>query len=180
MVSVTGGGKLGKVLADMASSVGNASSVKVGFLENATYPNTGTQVALVAAIQEFGAPGRGIPPRPFFRPMIQAKSPEWPKAIAEDLKRTNYNAAATLDALGDQVAGQLKDSIVATDSPALSPVTLMLRGMRSQSKYDGKRFGELIAIARQRVSEGKSNYGASTKPLEDTRTMLHAVSHVVE
>ena len=49
MATVTGGDKVGPKLAEFATLLSNASSVRVGFLEGATYPD-GTPVALVAAI----------------------------------------------------------------------------------------------------------------------------------
>ena len=179
MVKITGGDRLETTLKQISANVGKASSVSIGFLSGSDYPN-GTSVPMVAAIQEFGAPKRGIPPRPYFRTMIAAKSPEWPDAIAGVLRATNFDTAKALDVVGDQIAGQLKDSIVALTAPPLSPVTIMLRGMRTQAKYQGWRFGALIAEARARVAAGKTSYGASDKPLEDTRTMLHAVDYIVK
>ena len=178
MATISGGDGLAKALGKIAANTSKASRVDVGFMGGATYPD-GTLVSFVAATQEFGAPSRGIPPRPFFRTMIAAKSPEWPDAIAGVLKSSDFDAAKALDVVGDQIAEQLKQSIIDTNSPALSPVTVMLRGMRTQAKYQGKRFGELIAEARARVAAGKTNYGASTKPLEDTDQMLHSVTHAV-
>ena len=51
----TGGEKLQKKLQEIAEKLGAARTVRVGFLENATYPdNAHTPVALVAAVNEFG------------------------------------------------------------------------------------------------------------------------------
>jgi hypothetical protein len=83
---------------------------------------------MIAAIQEFGAPSRGIPPRPFFRNMIKAKSGEWPKAIAALLKANNYDARRTLMLTGEAIAGQLRQSIVDTNSPPLKPATIKRKG----------------------------------------------------
>ena len=180
MVDVRGGDKLAALLAAASRDAARATSVSVGVLEGATYPTTGTSVGLVAAVQEFGAPKVGVPPRPFFRPMIAKNAPEWPKAIAALLKMTGYDTAKTLDGMGDRIAEQLKQQIVDTTEPPLSPVTIMLRGMRRQSRYQNMPFGKLIAEARRRVAEGKTTYGASTKPLEDTLVLLHSISHEVK
>jgi hypothetical protein len=51
-IKVAGGDKLKKRLEDMAKSLAKARSVRVGFLENANYPD-GTSIALVAAVNEF-------------------------------------------------------------------------------------------------------------------------------
>ena len=183
MATISGGDGLAKALGKIAANTSKASKVDIGFMTKATFANalypSGINVPTVAMFQEFGAPSRGIPPRPYFRTMIAAKSPEWPDAIAGVLKSSDFDAAKALNFVGDQIAEQLKQSIIDTNSPALSPVTIMLRGMRTQAKYQGKRFGELIAEARARVAAGKTNYGASTKPLEDTDQMLHSVTHAV-
>lgn len=127
MVAIKGGDKLEAELKKIAANVKNAASVRVGFLENSTYPD-GTSVPLVAAIQEFGAPSRGIPPRPFFRNMIAAKSGEWPKAVGDLLKVNDFDAAKTLNLAGDGIKGQLQQSIRDTDSPALKQSTIDKKG----------------------------------------------------
>lgn len=52
-VNFKGGDKLAQKLAEIAARVGKANTVRVGFLEDATYPD-GTPVALVAATNEYG------------------------------------------------------------------------------------------------------------------------------
>src|SRR5271156_112418 len=127
MVSVTGGDKVATALRDRLRMLTNAKQVDIGFLENATYPD-GSSVPLVAAINEYGAPSRNQPPRPFFRRMIAEKSPEWPGAIASLLAANNYDASVTLDKVGAAVKGQLQQSIIDLVSPPLSPVTVKRKG----------------------------------------------------
>lgn len=122
-----GGDALKAKLAEIARNASNASEVRVGFLEGATYPN-GTPVALIAAIHNWGAPKAGIPPRPFFSNMIAAKQPEWPGAIAGLLKANNYDALRTLQLTGEAVAGQLRQAIVDTNAPPLAPATIRRKG----------------------------------------------------
>lgn len=177
-MKITGGDKLDAALKEIARNLSNGATVKVGFLEGATYPD-GTPVAMVAAIQNFGAPRASIPPRPFFSNMVREKSPSWPAAIRENLKQTNYNAELTLERVGAGIAGQLQQSIIDTLAPPLSPITVMLRGMRSNDQ-DLKVTGKTVGEAAQRVKDGETNYGASTKPLIDTGVMLNAVSYEVK
>lgn len=178
MVKVTGGDKLEGVLAHIAANVSKAAAVDVGFLAGATYPD-GTSVPMVAAIQEFGAPKAGIPPRPFFRTMIAAKSPEWPKAIAGLLKANDYDAQRTLGQAGAAITGQLQESIIATDSPPLSPVTLMLRKMRADNP-DLVVTGKTVAEARAKVAAGESTAGVSTKPLVDSGHLIASADYEVK
>ena len=174
---VKGGDGLDKKLAEIAARLGRGGALKVGFLEGATYPD-GTSVAMVAAIQNFGAPSRGIPPRPFFSNMVKEKSPGWPAQLAQILEATQMDLPASLALMGEGIAGQLRDAIIATSAPPLSPVTLMLRKMRSEDQglvVTGRTVGE--AAARVRAGEGVGD--VSTKPLVDSGHMLASVDYEV-
>lgn len=155
MATISGGDKLLTGLAVIARNVEQPATLRVGFLSGATYPSTpgkhlsqkklastlggkktkvmtsgagSKPVAMIAAIQEFGAPSRGIPPRPFFRNMVKAKSSEWPSAIAGVLKRNHYDAPKALNIVGEAIAGQLRQSIIQTNSPPLAPSTIAKKG----------------------------------------------------
>ena len=129
MASVKGGDKLQQRINDLASNLGRSTTLSVGFLEDARYPDkAGTQVALVASIHEFGAPKRNIPPRPFFRVMIKQKSPEWGSAISKLLRANDYDAEKTLAKTGDAIKGQLQDSIKNVVGPPLKPATVARKG----------------------------------------------------
>lgn len=121
------GSRYQRRLEEILRKVKGVKKVRVGFLENAKYPD-GTQVALIAAIQDFGAPSRNIPPRPFFRNMVKDKSPEWSKVIANLLKANNYDARKTLDQTGQVIVGQLKDSIINGAWVANAPSTVKQKG----------------------------------------------------
>lgn len=174
---MSGGATFRAVLTKMAAKLSKPGTVRIGFLEGSTEPD-GTSIPMIAAIQEFGAPRAHIPPRPFFRNMISAKSPEWPAAIATNLKATNYDIPLTLRRLGNGVAGQLRELIIDTYQPPLSPVTVMLRGMKSQDQSLVVT-RKTVEQARARVAAGLTNYGASTKPLIDQGNLLNAVDYEV-
>lgn len=127
MAEVVGGDKFEKHMAQIARMLGGGSALKVGFLSNATYPS-GTPVALIAAIQNYGAPRAGIPPRPFFSNMVKEKSPEWPAAIANLLKKNDYAAERVMRLAGEAIVGQLRQSIVDTNDPPLAPSTIRRKG----------------------------------------------------
>lgn len=178
-VAFTGGRALEGKLRAIAEKAGKAGTLKVGFLEGATYPDAAsTPVAAVAAIQEYGAPRAGIPARPFFRPMIEAKKAKWGKSLGQLAVANDYDMHRTLGQMGDGIKGQLQESIINTNAPALSPVTVMLRGMKSHDQglvVTGATVGE----AARRVDEGLTNYGASTKVLDETGHMLNSVDYEV-
>lgn len=127
MGAIKGGEKLAAALAKISAGVSKPATLSVGFLEGATYPD-GTSVPMVAAINEFGAPSRGIPPRPFFRNMVASKSPEWPKAVGDLLKANDYDAEKTLGHAGEDIKGQLQQSIVDTNAPPNAQSTIDAKG----------------------------------------------------
>ena len=178
MVTITGGSKLEAALKKIAQSASNAATVKIGFMAGSTYSVFPyTSIPLVAALNEFGH-GK-TPARPYFRNMVAAHSSEWPAGIAASLKENNYDAKKTLRDTGVVIEDLLRDSIIETNAPPLSPITVMLRGMKGNDAsliVTGKTVGQAAA----RVAAGKTNYGASTKPLIDSGEMLGAVRSEVE
>ncbi len=151
MAQAAGGGKIREALEKIARNLSNAKSVEVGFLEGSTYPD-GTSVPLIAMLNEYGhvimppgsaslpaparaslrtgqvAAGQIVPPRPYFRRMIAAKSKGWSKGLAVQLKENDYNAHAALDKLGAVVKGQLQESINELRAPPLAPSTVAKKG----------------------------------------------------
>lgn len=173
MAKKTWGEKARGVLNRISNKLGQQKTLRVGFLAGSTTP-AGVSIPMIAAVQNFGSPKMGIPPRPFFSNMVREKGPTWPKAIADLLVDNNYDAIKTLNQTGAGVKGQLQQAIVDTNAPALSPVTVMLRGMRANNPSLVVT-GKTVAEARARVAAGKTNYGASTKVLVDHGDMLAAV-----
>lgn len=127
MAEIKGGDRLKDFFQHLNDKLDNASSVKVGFLAEATYPD-GTPVAMIAAIQEYGAPRAGIPPRPFFRNMIAAKSAEWGPAMGELLIENDFDSLRMYQLTGEAISSQLRQSIQDTNSPALAPATIKRKG----------------------------------------------------
>lgn len=177
-VVLTGGTQWQDKLNELAAKLKQGGVVRVGFLEGATYPG-GTPVAMVAAIQEFGAPSVGIPPRPFFRNMIKDKSAEWPAAMEKLLEANNYDVEKVLNLTGAAIVGQLRQSIVDTNAPALSEVTLLLRKWKSEGRIVNKRVvWEAIRAVQSGVTSGLQ--GTAAKPLVETGHLLNSVDYEVE
>lgn len=173
MAEVKGGDKFRAALAQLHRELGRDATLKVGFLSGATYPN-GTPVAMVAVIQEFGAPRVGIPPRPFFRNMVAKEEAGWPLALATDLVRTKRDVRKTLDRMGALIAGQLRQSIVDTNEPPNSPVTNLLKQRFPQG---GQTFDDVLQ-ARRDVAAGAT--APAGKPLVQSGHMLASVDFEVE
>ena len=179
-LALKGGDALAKKLAEIAKQVSQPGSLRVGFLEGAgKHPGSDLPYAAIAAIQEFGAPNASIPPRPFFRPMIEKHKGEWGDQLAAQLKRTDYDAAASLDLLGYVIDGELAQSMTDVTSPALSPITLMLRKMIGEDPTLVVT-GKTVAEAAARVAAGESADGVSTKPLIFRGDLQGAIAHEVK
>jgi hypothetical protein len=176
----SGGEALEAKLKEIIQRVGQPKGVRVGVLEGATYPDEeNTPVAMVAAIQEFGAPNVGIPPRPFFRTTVEKHKGHWPEDLGKIAVATDYDIDRTLGLMGTMIKEEIQDAIRETMEPALSPVTVMLRGMRSNNS-DLKINGTTVAEARARVDQGLTNYGASSKPLIDTGHLLNSIEYEIK
>lgn len=131
MATLRGGAKFETALREIAQQLDRPGLLRVGFLENATYPAVKGKggpksVAFVAAMNEWGT--SRAPPRPFFRNMIAAKSAEWPVAIALNLKATGYDVPKTLALVGEGIKGQLQQSIRDLKSPPNAPSTIARKG----------------------------------------------------
>lgn len=136
-------------LKEIAQKAGVAH-VDVGFMAGATYPD-GMPVAMVAFYNEFGTKGRamgdqphpdaiaegerrapevvgGAPPRPFFRQMIAKDSPVWSAHLALALKSTGGDGAKALALMGEEIQGELIQSINDFTTPALAASTIRRKG----------------------------------------------------
>lgn len=174
-ITISGGEALEAKLKEIARKVANAATVRVGFLEDATYAD-GTSVATIAAIQNFGAPARGIPPRPFFSDMVEKESPGWGDSFATILTDTGYDVQTSLGLMGAEIEGQLRQSIVDTNAPANSPVTLLLKDRFPHR--EGMTFADVLQ-ARRDVAAGIVAGGSNSNPLVWSGVMLQSVSSEV-
>lgn len=154
-------------------------SVSIGFMEGATYPD-GTSVASVAFWNEFGHGGKfPSPPRPFFRTMISENQSKWPGMMAKSLKATRLDGQKTLAYMGEEIDGELKQSIIDFSSPALSPVTLRLRAKFGNSPEKITLRDVYQAISD--VQNGKKiASGTQAHPLIWTGHLLNSTSYRVK
>lgn len=165
MAQIKGGGVFASLVRGISDGMTKSSVVDIGFLENATYPD-GTQVALVAAVQEFGSSSRGIPPRPFFRNMIAAKKGEWPEAAKHLLVGNNYDSTSTLQQLGEGIKGQLQTSITETNAPPLKPSTIAHKGFDKPLIDTGQMINSVDYRVRS-IDLKSAGSGSSEKYLSD-------------
>ena len=176
MVGLLGGDKLKAKLAEIAKRIDGKHDLRVGFLEGATYPDTGTPVGMVAWWLNYGT--KTAPPRPFFTDMARDKSDKWGDALARILQSNAYDVDKSLAIMGEGIAGQLQGAIIDLDAPALSPITLMLRKMRIDDQHLIVT-GSVVGEAAARVAKGESSSPASTKVGVYTGHLLNSVAYVV-
>ncbi len=123
--SLTGGDRLERQLEQIAARIARPATLRVGFLENAKYPD-GTPVAMVAALLNFGiSNGKAWP---FFTKMIEEKAPNWGRQLVDILKRNDYDVEKSLELMGLGIGGQLRDAIVAMNEPKLEQSTIDAKG----------------------------------------------------
>jgi len=177
MATISGGDKLAKRLAEIAKKLAKPTTLRVGFLEGATYPDDkGTHVAQVAWWLNYGH--KGTPPRPFFTDMVAAKSEGWGDSLARILEANGGDIDDAMQKMGVGISGQLRKALIDLDSPALSPVTLMLRQMLIDNPnltITGATVGEAAA----KVAAGDDYSGASTKVGVFSGHMLNSIDYEV-
>lgn len=172
-IGLSGGDRIEAALKDIAAKLRDGGKVRVGFLENARYPD-GKSVAQVAAINNFGAPGAGIPPRPFFSNLVADKSPGWGEKLVKLLRHTNYDTKAALALMGEGIAGQLRQAIVDMNEPPNSMVTNLLK---QRFPMGGQTFEDVLQ-AWADVAAGAT--APAGKPLVHSGHMLQSVDYEVE
>jgi hypothetical protein len=106
-------------LRELQLRLGSNPYVKVGFPEGATYPETGESLPMVAAINEFGAPSRNQPPRPFMRRTIEAHKEEWPRDLVTAFQQNEANVDTAFRIMGEKIKGQIQQSILDFWDPPL-------------------------------------------------------------
>lgn len=78
-----------------------------------------------------------IPPRPFFRQMIAAKSPGWGASMAKVMKASGCDVAVSLGRMGEGIRGQLQGSIREFTTPANAPSTIAKKGFNAPLRDTG-------------------------------------------
>ena len=127
--SFSGGESLMEKLRTLTEKVTEVNQVRIGFFSGATYPD-GTSVPMVAAMNEYGT--ATSPARPFFRNMIADKSPGWAASLGAIAANNGLHAGKTMALMGEGIAGQLQDAIVAFDSVPLAESTAEAKGFKKQ------------------------------------------------
>lgn len=159
-------------------------SVRIGWFSTAKYP-TGTPVAYVASIQEFGAPSRGIPARSFIRPTIDAQTGAWSQQMRYYAKQIVAGAMDTQQALEELALvarGDVDATMARLKEPPLSPLTVYIRKfVKDGGVIHG--YGDVMRLRGQMEREEAKGTldlsGVSADPLEFTGYMRTTLSYTV-
>lgn len=159
-------------------------SVRIGWFSSAKYPN-GTPTAYVAAIQEFGAPSRGIPARSFMRPTIAAQTGAWSQQMryyAKQIVVGAMNTEQALNALALVARGDVDKTLAHIKEPALSKLTIYIRKfVKDGGTING--YADVMRLRHQMQKEEADGTldlsGVSDDPLDFTGYMRATLTYTV-
>ena len=100
------------------------ASVRVGVLENATYPD-GTPVAMVAFWNEYGT--RTSPVRAFFRTTVSDQKRNWVLSV-QNLMKMHNDPQRVMGLIGEHMKGNIVESITTWSDPPNSAYTDAKKG----------------------------------------------------
>lgn len=157
------------------SNLIRGGAVKAGVLSDATYAG-GLNVATVAFWNEYGT--KSAPPRPFMRNAIAENKDKWREILLSLLKATNYDTKSALMMLGEEMAGDIRQSLLSGAFEANTDVTLLLKDRFSMNPGDITLTDLLKAVAD--VEAGEKPKGSHNKPLVWTGTLSKSINYEVE
>ena len=119
---VRGGKKLDRLIKEAGRR--GPRAVRFGYIDDAAYDD-GTPIADVAAINEFGAPERGIPERPAFRQSLRSMLGDLRAELRRGFKaERGYVDRPTAERLGKVAQGHVRASVRNLRYPPNAPATL--------------------------------------------------------
>ena len=116
--------KVGSLSAALSKYKDMNASVRVGVLENATYPD-GTPVAMVAFWNEYGT--RTSPVRAFFRTTVSENKKNWVLSV-QNLMKMHNNPKQVMGLIGVHMQEQIVQSINTWSDPPNSAYTIAKKG----------------------------------------------------
>ena len=116
--------KVGSLSAALSKYKDMNASVRVGVLENATYPD-GTPVAMVAFWNEYGT--RTSPVRAFFRTTVSEQKKNWVLSV-QNLMKMHNNPQQVMGLIGVHMQEQIVQSINTWSDPPNSAYTIAKKG----------------------------------------------------
>ena len=116
--------RVGSLSAALSKYKDMNASVRVGVLENATYPD-GTPVAMVAFWNEYGT--RTSPVRAFFRTTVSEQKKNWVLSV-QNLMKIHNDPKKVMGLIGVHMQEQIVQSINTWSDPPNSAYTIAKKG----------------------------------------------------
>lgn len=116
--------RVGSLSAALSKYKDMNASVRVGVLENATYPD-GTPVAMVAFWNEYGT--RTSPVRAFFRTTVSENKKNWVLSV-QNLMKMHNDPKQVMGLIGVHMQEQIVQSINTWNDPPNAPYTIAKKG----------------------------------------------------
>ena len=116
--------RVGSLSAALSKYKDMNASVRVGVLENATYPD-GTPVAMVAFWNEYGT--RTSPVRAFFRTTVSENKKNWVLSV-QNLMKMHNDPKRVMGLIGVHMQEQIVQSINTWSDPPNSAYTIAKKG----------------------------------------------------
>ena len=116
--------RVGSLSAALSKYKDMNASVRVGVLENATYPD-GTPVAMVAFWNEYGT--RTSPVRAFFRTTVSENKKNWALSV-QNLMKIHNDPKQVMGLIGKRMQEQIVQSINTWSDPPNAPYTIAKKG----------------------------------------------------
>lgn len=116
--------RVGSLSAALSKYKDMNASVRVGVLENATYPD-GTPVAMVAFWNEYGT--RTSPVRAFFRTTVSEQKKNWVLSV-QNLMKIHNDPKQVMGLIGVHMQEQIVQSINTWSDPPNSAYTIAKKG----------------------------------------------------
>lgn len=110
------------------------ASVRVGVLENATYPD-GTPVAMVAFWNEYGT--KTSPVRAFFRTTVSDQKRNWVLSV-QNLMKMHDDPKKVMGLIGEHMRSQIVQSINTWTDPPNAPYTVRMKGFQKPLVWSGQ------------------------------------------
>ena len=119
--------RVGSLSAALSKYKDMNASVRVGVLENATYPD-GTPVAMVAFWNEYGT--RTSPVRAFFRTTVSEQKKNWVLSV-QNLMKMHNNPQQVMGLIGEHMKGNIVQGLVSFSDPKNADSTEEAKGFNN-------------------------------------------------
>lgn len=139
--------RVGSLSAALSKYKDMNASVRVGVLENATYPD-GTPVAMVAFWNEYGT--RTSPVRAFFRTTVSENKKNWVLSV-QNLMKMHNDPKRVMGLIGVHMQEQIVQSINTWSDPPNSAYTIAKKGSSKPLIWSG----QMMRSIKSEVGEGE-------------------------